>query len=638
MYVATFYSFKGGVGRTLALLNVAYELADSGLKILVVDFDLEAPAIYPERWQRPTRALSVGEEEIGSGSKGIVEYVGEYLRTMRSPNVDDYMVDATPKNCSGTIALMPSGLLDAGYGRRLNEIDWNDLYTRRDGYVMFEDLRAQWAELAFDYVLLDSRTGFTDVGGICTRHLPDAVVLMFRPDDQSLRGMESVVEAIRTEGPTPRRKDPVQLHFAMAAIPDADDEDGILERHRKTFRKRLEIPSGRLLEIRHYQSMDLLTQPIYTDVRPRTKLAGSFRELAVRVRTRNIADREGVLSYLRTSRHRMPDRQEDDFLDRISRRYGEDVDVLGELADVHRMRGSPLKAAELLERIAKLETPTAEQLINLAEARRFTRDGEGSLRALNAFFQDPWDGPPSSDSRRYSLVRRGLNMLETLVVDRTAYVDGSPIIAGLPPAERASVADRLDLSPCERRVAVGILEDVLREKEDTASLRRAWKWNLAFARVAVGYFAQAVEAFRDALAEPRSQAPVPTAFNLAMALWGESRSADSAAFARVLNYYDAEDDKEWLKGDPNKLQALAVAERFGGRLSDAAEHLADAEKLIRIRRQRTAISCWSYTRVSAAAFHEHCNDIRRLFAGEHIEPVFMRRNDRAVRDSRPDLR
>ena len=54
MYVVTFYSYKGGVGRTLALLNVAYELADSGQRVLVVDFDLEAPAIHSNRWNTPT--------------------------------------------------------------------------------------------------------------------------------------------------------------------------------------------------------------------------------------------------------------------------------------------------------------------------------------------------------------------------------------------------------------------------------------------------------------------------------------------------------------------------------------------------------------------------------------------------------
>ncbi len=52
MYVVTFYSFKGGVGRTLALLNVAYEIANSGQHVLVVDFDLEAPAIRPDRWKQ----------------------------------------------------------------------------------------------------------------------------------------------------------------------------------------------------------------------------------------------------------------------------------------------------------------------------------------------------------------------------------------------------------------------------------------------------------------------------------------------------------------------------------------------------------------------------------------------------------
>ena len=45
MYVCTFYSFKGGVGRTLALVNSAIELSTRGKNVLVVDFDLEAPPL-----------------------------------------------------------------------------------------------------------------------------------------------------------------------------------------------------------------------------------------------------------------------------------------------------------------------------------------------------------------------------------------------------------------------------------------------------------------------------------------------------------------------------------------------------------------------------------------------------------------
>ena len=621
MYVATFYSFKGGVGRTLALLNVAYELADSGLKVLVVDFDLEAPAIHPDRWTKPASVPQKEVGSIGSGHKGIVEYVSEYLRTMRAPNAKEYIVDATPEDCDGTIALMPSGILDESYGHRLNEIDWNDLYLKRDGYVMFEDLRAQWDYLGYDYVLLDSRTGFTDVGGICTRHLPDATVLMFRPDDQSLRGMESVVEAIRQEEPTPRREGPVALHFVMAAIPDADDEDQILEQRRATFEERLDIPDDQLLEIRHYQSMDLLNQPIYTDLRPRTKLAGSFQALARQIRTLNIEDRDGVLGYLKEAKSGIPDQQQEDFLKRIRQRYGSDPEVLGKLAETLGARGSILEAGDLLERIAELGILTPEQWMRLAHAKHVTRDREDALRALKSFFQNPVQGS-STDDRFHYLVRRGLGLLETLEEDRVAYVADSPIIASLSPGERIVVADGLDLSIRERSVAIAIMEDVLSAIGDSHKEWAHYQWHLGFACIAVGSFAQAIDIYRLVLTDQPMHTPVPAAFNLAMAIWGNTGVANAEAFELVLEHYDAEEDRSWLYDTPNNLQAVAVAEWFGRRPNDAAEHLAAAEEAMRGRRNE--VSCWSYVRVPSATFRTHCEEIRRLFAGDDVRPHFMR--------------
>lgn len=41
--IVTFYSYKGGTGRSMALANVAWVLASAGAKVLVVDGDLEAP-------------------------------------------------------------------------------------------------------------------------------------------------------------------------------------------------------------------------------------------------------------------------------------------------------------------------------------------------------------------------------------------------------------------------------------------------------------------------------------------------------------------------------------------------------------------------------------------------------------------
>jgi len=54
--IVTFYSYKGGTGRTMALANTAWILAAAGNRVLTVDWDLEAPgctASSIRSWTRP---------------------------------------------------------------------------------------------------------------------------------------------------------------------------------------------------------------------------------------------------------------------------------------------------------------------------------------------------------------------------------------------------------------------------------------------------------------------------------------------------------------------------------------------------------------------------------------------------------
>ena len=44
-FIVTFYSYKGGVGRTMALANIAILLSQMNLRVLAVDWDLEAPGL-----------------------------------------------------------------------------------------------------------------------------------------------------------------------------------------------------------------------------------------------------------------------------------------------------------------------------------------------------------------------------------------------------------------------------------------------------------------------------------------------------------------------------------------------------------------------------------------------------------------
>ena len=618
MYVVTFYSFKGGVGRTLALLNVAYEIANSGQRVLVVDFDLEAPAIRPDRWKQGANDDETDQVGRGPTDPGVVEFVTRYLETMRVPPVGDYMVDATPERCQGHLAVMSAGAVDGTYGQRLNAIDWGLLYAARDGYVMFEDVRAQWEAAGFDYVLLDSRTGFTDVGGICTRHLPDAVVSLFRPDDQSLGGTAQMAEAIRAEVPTPRRSDDIEQHFVMAGIPDADDEHGHLARRRKVFVDRLGIPGDdRLTEIRHYSSMDLLTQPIYTMERRGTRLAQSYLALTRRIRARNVGDRDGVLDGLRDQQLSAGGRHTN-YLDRVGRRYGNDSEVLAMVADAYGREGYLLQAAWMLDKASRVGRLTLRQFLNLARGRQLTGDQEGALQALTSFFDG--SAEPSGETSR-ALVLEALDLLQPLGgEDVGGIVAGSPVIAGAPPSTRAAVALRLDRSVSQYRAAIVILEELIAADDAVARERHDWNWHLAFARMAVGHVDLAAAFFEDAMTDSGHPISVATAFNAAMADWATTGVPSRDSFRLVLERVDEDADRGWMRGDANALQSVAVARWFGGRADDASRSLEKAEEAA----GRHELSCWSYTRVPSKTFLGHCAEIRRLFAGEYVTPVFMR--------------
>src|ERR1700739_3100573 len=44
--IVTFYSYKGGQGRSIMLANVAWILASNGKRVLALDWDLEAPGLH----------------------------------------------------------------------------------------------------------------------------------------------------------------------------------------------------------------------------------------------------------------------------------------------------------------------------------------------------------------------------------------------------------------------------------------------------------------------------------------------------------------------------------------------------------------------------------------------------------------
>src|ERR1700735_843994 len=74
--VITFYSYKGGTGRTMALANVAWILACNGERVLVIDWDLEAPGLH--RYFRPF----LSDPEL-SETPGLIDFFVNFLEAAR---------------------------------------------------------------------------------------------------------------------------------------------------------------------------------------------------------------------------------------------------------------------------------------------------------------------------------------------------------------------------------------------------------------------------------------------------------------------------------------------------------------------------------------------------------------------------
>lgn len=208
--VVTFYSYKGGTGRTMALANTACVLAEferaRADAVLVIDWDLEAPGLhrfFPRRLRVREPTLDLGLDD----QPGLIDLMLELHDRLPAEAPADaeaaaaaaaQALDATslhrfivPTEVPG-VSMMPAGRNDdGGYGRRVATFDWEGLFGRAP--TLYRDLAARLAD-TYRWVLVDSRTGVTDISGICTSLLPEKLVVVFTPNRQSLSGVRELVQ------------------------------------------------------------------------------------------------------------------------------------------------------------------------------------------------------------------------------------------------------------------------------------------------------------------------------------------------------------------------------------------------------------------------------------------------------------
>jgi cellulose biosynthesis protein BcsQ len=607
MYIVTFYSFKGGVGRSMALANVASELANKGKRVLMVDFDLEAPGLH---------TFEFGAKLHPKG--GVVDYVEEYLKHNKSPDVTNHIQEFSSdcKN-NGKLWLMPAGKLDNTYSVRLSKLDWNDLYENRSGYLFFEDLKQQWKEKYNpDYILIDSRTGHTDVGGICTRQLPNSVVFLFFPNEQNLAGLKKVVNSVDEQNRSVSDDVlKIDTHFVSSNVPDLDDEDQILSNQLDEFSKELGYKKI-TANLYRYNSLSLIKQQIFTLHRPKTQLAKQYRNLTNEIILKNYADIDGASSYLKgilTSKIENNHNEIENRLKWIQEEHNKNPVILSLLSEIKERFGDFEDSLSLINRA--IEFGNTEPITKLKQAKLSLVSNENDLA-----FQSIKDAL-NSDKLDYSNVRLAINLLNKIdksslpIVLKSVAYDNLDFFESVDIINKYFTSDKSHLNLAIETIS-NLVESINLDDSDVTFELDFAKENLILLLIANGDFEKALSSICNK--RPTESSSIYILFNYSMAEWGATKVIPIDLLEFIINKID---DDDFKVHDSNFNQCISLCYGLIGNY-DLALDMAKKNKENALDTSHT-FSCWSYLNSSNSEFLRDIDEMIIGFESGNIKPRFI---------------
>jgi len=212
----------------LALANAAVYLAKLGFRVVALDFDLEAPGLH----------YKLSRKEGGNPLdvyKGVVDYVNEFISggEVRS-DISDFVLDIeVPGVEKPLVRLIPAGRVpSADYWAKLSRINWHDLFYKEGapGVQIFKELQGRVEdELRPDFLLVDSRTGITEMGGVATTLLADKVLCLVLPILENLEGARAVLRSLKRS----KREigaGELEIMVAVSRVPESKGQEPESER------------------------------------------------------------------------------------------------------------------------------------------------------------------------------------------------------------------------------------------------------------------------------------------------------------------------------------------------------------------------------------------------------------------------
>ena len=188
--IVTFYSYKGGMGRTTALVSYAMDLAlNQNKRVCVIDCGFEAPG-YMNFFDN--------EEFLLEDKSGIVEYLLD-SHFQKEIDINNYFLKI--KDIENIFVVPAGNLSENTRGSSTHRKDYLEALSRIN--ISNESILLQGFESFFeklienskpDIILIDSRTGFNDIFGVSALRLSDLIVAFFGSNEQTKPGLHFVLD------------------------------------------------------------------------------------------------------------------------------------------------------------------------------------------------------------------------------------------------------------------------------------------------------------------------------------------------------------------------------------------------------------------------------------------------------------
>ena len=360
MKTVAFYSYKGGVGRTLALSYTAKYLAECNFTVCILDLDLEAPGV-----------IYKFEEDPKHQCLGVLDYVHTYINDKAPKSISAYFHTYEIPNSKGYIQLMNAGKdMDLSYWLKLATIDFNNLFFGDDdeGFELFQCLRDQIEEqLKPDFLFIDSRSGITALSKMCSLALADTTIILCANNTENRYGSKLMYDLISASDFNVKHGK-TEVFCALTRIPLTDDNTQKNEMVQKLINA-IGDPNLQLSSITVIHSDSRIENDEQVILRKNSEpenehIFGSYYELITKIVPPHIleAKRKAVISNPNYS----------DFK----------VDISEDIADMlDSLRGKQSRQ-EFINETMKIEANSSEHLLKLAICQRFNNSKFEALVSL----------------------------------------------------------------------------------------------------------------------------------------------------------------------------------------------------------------------------------------------------------------